>query len=54
VNGGNVILIDGDWVAKFVEEIKFFPAMKNKDQVDAASGAFNILAVPKRRCGALR
>jgi len=54
VNGGNVILIDGDWVAKFVEEIRYFPAMRIKDQVDAASGAFNILAVPKRRCGALR
>lgn len=54
VNGGNVILIQGDWILKFTEELKHFPFIRAKDQVDSASGAFNCLCIPARRCGGLR
>jgi len=43
VNEGNVILIDGDWIEEFKEELELFPNGTFKDQVDAASGAFNML-----------
>ena len=44
VNSGNVLLLRGDWNAKFVNEHRFYPFSTYKDQVDAASGAFNKLA----------
>lgn len=44
VNHGNVRLLRGDWTHEFIEELRFFPAGTYKDQVDAASGAFNKLA----------
>lgn len=43
VNWGNVILLDGDWKHEFVEEHRFFPNSKYKDQVDAAAAGFNWL-----------
>ena len=39
-------LVQGDWNKDFIEEHKTFPVGKYKDQVDAAAGAFNKLAVP--------
>lgn len=40
VQGGNVMLLNGPWVKKFLEEHEFFPNGPYKDQVDAAGGAF--------------
>lgn len=46
VAAGNVKLVAGPWVQLFIDEHKSFPRGKFKDQIDAASGAFNKLAVP--------
>ena len=41
---GNVALLAGPWVKDFVDEMEAFgPGASLKDQVDAASGAFNKL-----------
>lgn len=47
VEAGNVKLVRGDWNADFIDEHKTFPRGKFKDQIDAASGGFNKLAVSK-------
>jgi predicted phage terminase large subunit-like protein len=44
VQGGNVYLVAGEWISDFLDECEIWPAGKWKDQVDAASGAFNKLA----------
>jgi predicted phage terminase large subunit-like protein len=44
VNNGNVLMLQGEWNHKFVEEYRFFPFGKYKDQVDAGSACFNKLA----------
>jgi len=42
--GGNLLLVRGDWNKDFIEEAtNFSPAAKFKDQIDAASGAFGML-----------
>ena len=46
VEGGNVILLQAAWNTAYIEEHKSFPAGRFKDQIDAASGAFNKLARP--------
>jgi predicted phage terminase large subunit-like protein len=53
VNGHNVSMKPADWNQSFLEELRFFPASTYKDQVDAASGAFNMLAIIRRKVGAL-
>ena len=53
VNGNNVSMKRGDWNAAFLEELRFFPSSTYKDQVDASSGAFNMLANVKKKVGAL-
>lgn len=40
---GNVKLVRGPWVETFLDELESFPEMDIDDQVDAASGAFNLL-----------
>jgi predicted phage terminase large subunit-like protein len=40
---GNVFLIEGEWNAAFLDEAETFPLGKFKDQIDAASRAFNEL-----------
>jgi predicted phage terminase large subunit-like protein len=42
---GNVKLVRGPWNATFLDEITSFPSGSRRDQVDAASGAFNKLAL---------
>ncbi len=42
---GNVKLIRGSWNGAFLDELHGFPERKHDDQVDAASGGFNRLAV---------
>jgi predicted phage terminase large subunit-like protein len=51
VNYGNVIMVRGDWNNKFIDELKHFPHSKTKDQVDAASGAFNKMVKRKKKGG---
>jgi predicted phage terminase large subunit-like protein len=47
VNNGNVLLLRGEWNQAFIEEHRFFPFGKFKDQCDAAALAFTKL-VSKR------
>lgn len=44
VDHGNVSLLEGSWNAAFLSEIGAFPRGRYKDQVDAAVGAFRMLA----------
>lgn len=48
IAAGNVYILQGDWNAKFIEEMRLFPNSRYKDQIDAASAAFNMLAMRKR------
>lgn len=48
VNEGNVLLLHGAWNHEFVEEHRFFPYSKYKDQVDAAGGIFSQLVSGKQ------
>ena len=48
VEAGNVDLVTGPWNRDFIEELRHFPRGVYKDQVDAASSAFNAVA-PKRQ-----
>jgi len=54
VNNGNVFITKGDWNDAYLNELQFFPFSKYKDQVDASSGAFNILNRVRKVIGALR
>ncbi len=51
VGGGNVYVLNRSWLRDLLEEFRFFPHSKYKDQVDAASGAFNRIARKKRIVG---
>lgn len=53
MGGGNVHVLKRFWTKVYVEELRFFPNSKFKDQVDASSSAFNKLARRKKRIGAL-
>lgn len=53
VNCGNVSMKRADWNVDYLSELSFFPYSKYKDQVDASSGAFNMLAGGIKRMGAL-
>ncbi len=53
VNEGNVSLVKGEWNRDYIEELRYFPASTYKDQVDASSGAFNLMATTRRRVGPL-
>lgn len=48
VNNGNVLILEASWNQEFIEEFRFFPYSRYKDQVDASAGAFNKLALKKR------
>jgi len=39
----NVFLVEGDWINEFLDEAESFPEGEHDDQVDACSGAVNIL-----------
>jgi predicted phage terminase large subunit-like protein len=54
VNKGNVFLAPGDWHGDFINEMKFFPYGSFLDQIDASSGALEMLSLRKRRKGAIR
>lgn len=46
INAGNVLIVRGAWNEPFKDECRLFPNGKRKDQVDAASRAFNGLLHP--------
>jgi len=54
VNRGNVYILNREWTQDFIDEMKYFPNSKYKDQIDAGSGAFAMLAGPKKRVGAMK
>ena len=45
INAGNVMMLAGSWNDVFKLELAAFPSSKHDDQVDAASDAFNAVAV---------
>jgi len=51
VNSRNVRMAAGEWNTAYLEELEFFPASTYKDQVDASSGAFDLLSTPVIRAG---
>jgi len=53
VNAGTVKMLRAEWNKAFINELRYFPNSKFKDQVDAFSGAFTKLTKKKRRAGAL-
>lgn len=53
VNGGNVVLVAAPWNRAYVEELRYFPYSKYKDQVDGSSGAFAMVAKARKKLGAL-
>jgi len=42
---GNVVLVNGPWVAPFLDECEAFPTGAHDDQVDAMTGAFEALVL---------
>lgn len=43
VNAGHVYLTAANWTSAYIDEFRWFPLGKYKDQVDASSGAFAVL-----------
>lgn len=41
MNLGNVLFLRGEWLSRFIEELRYFPGGLNDDQVDALARAFN-------------
>jgi predicted phage terminase large subunit-like protein len=54
VNIGNVSVVKGSWNETYFEEMKFFPNSRFKDQIDASSGGFNVVAATRRYIGPAR
>lgn len=52
VNGHNVSMVEAPWNHAYLEEMRYFPNSTYKDQVDASSGAFNMLTKRRIVCGA--
>ena len=44
---GNIKLVKAPWNEAFLDEIELFPDSEFKDQVDACSGAFSMIAKPR-------
>ena len=53
VNCGNMWMVEADWNKTYLDEMRYFPASKYKDQIDATSGAFNKLAEGVMKVGKL-
>ena len=54
VGAGNLSCLKRPWTKDFIEEMRFFPASRYKDQIDAASSAFNHIARKKKKIGGMR
>lgn len=52
VNGGNVYMKKAHWNHVFLEEMRYFPHSRYKDQIDAASGAFTLITKGRQIVGA--
>jgi predicted phage terminase large subunit-like protein len=52
VNMGKVVLVNAPWNHVYVQELRFFPRSKYKDQVDASSGAFANIVKKRIKIGA--
>lgn len=50
----NVRVLNRDWTRKFIEELRFFPFGKYKDQTDAAAAGYNRMARKPKRVGGIR
>lgn len=53
VNSGNVYMKPAPWNQDYLDEMKYFPDSRYKDQIDASSGAFAQLVKEKKVAGAL-
>lgn len=53
VNNSNVVLLNAPWNHDFVEEMKYFPSSRYKDQIDSASGAYAMIEKRRIVIGAL-
>jgi predicted phage terminase large subunit-like protein len=53
VNVGAFKMLAAGWNQEFIDELRYFPFSKYKDQTDAGAGAYTILATPVRRVGAV-
>lgn len=51
VNSGQVIIVPAPWNTDFVDEMRFFPFSRYKDQIDSASGLFSRLSTRRLRVG---
>lgn len=51
VGGGTVHVLKRNWTPDFIEELRFFPHSRYKDQVDSSSAGFNYLSKRKRKAG---
>ncbi len=51
VNMSNVSIVKEEWNRAYLNELEFFPESTYKDQVDASSGAFNIINQRKPKIG---
>ncbi len=51
VGAGNVHVLRRPWLRDLIEEMRFFPKSKYKDQIDSLSSAFNHLARKRTRIG---
>jgi len=49
VEAGNVNIVKGSWNNAYIEQHHAFPNTNLKDMVDASSGAFNVLALKKKK-----
>lgn len=54
VNNGLVRMKPGGWNQTFMDEARFFPFSRYKDQIDAATGGFSLLSKPRIIAGAIR
>ena len=52
VNAGNTYMAKANWNKALIDELRYFPQSKYKDQVDASGGAFNKLSKGKVTVGA--
>ena len=48
---GDIILVSGQWIGDYLDELDLFPDGQFKDQMDASSGAYNILVLDKGYAG---
>lgn len=53
VNAGNVSMVEAPWNKDLLDELRYFPNSKYKDQVDALSAAFAMITKNKLKVGAL-